>query len=87
MNRDFKLIENTAQKNKIGFSFKIEGDNRSKEEFLLTGFNNEDLESFKTIDQKKEVPFLQLSAFDKSAWENEAIIEPLEEMKRFGREK
>ncbi|WP_242118738.1 carboxypeptidase-like regulatory domain-containing protein [Aestuariivivens sediminicola] len=86
VNRDFKLIENTAQKNKIGFSFKIEGDNRSKEEFLLTGFNNEDLESFKTIDQKKEVPFLQLSAFDKSAWENEAIIEPLEEMKRFGRE-
>ena len=84
VNRDFKLIENSPQKNKIGFSFKIEGDQQSKEEFLLTAFNNTDLDAFGTIQQVKEVPLIQLSAFDKSAWENDEIIEPLMEMKRFG---
>ncbi|WP_242205348.1 carboxypeptidase-like regulatory domain-containing protein [Aestuariivivens insulae] len=84
VNRDFKLIENSPQKHKIGFNFKIEGDNRTKEEFLLTAMTNNDLESYNKIQQEKEVPFIQLSAFDKSAWENEEIIEPLEEMKRFG---
>ena len=36
INRDFKLIENSPQKNKVGFGFKIEGDSHTKEEFLLT---------------------------------------------------
>ncbi|WP_242084739.1 carboxypeptidase-like regulatory domain-containing protein [Aestuariivivens sediminis] len=84
VNRDFKLIENSPKKNKLNFSFKIEGDNRSKEELLLTAFNPTDLDSFNGVQQEKEVPFIQLSAFDTSAWENEDIIEPLEEMKRFG---
>ena len=35
VNRDLKLIENSREKNKVGFSFKIEGDNRNKEEILF----------------------------------------------------
>ncbi|WP_242134818.1 carboxypeptidase-like regulatory domain-containing protein [Aestuariivivens marinum] len=83
VNRDFKLIENSPQKNKIGFNFKIEGNNLTKEEFLLTKFSNSNQDDFNKIKPKQEVPFIQLSTFDKSAWENDAIIEPLEEMKQF----
>lgn len=84
VNRDLKLIENSREKNKVGFSFKIEGDNRNKEEILFTEVNNISMEDFIAIKQEKVAPFTMLKAFEKSIWQNEETLEPLEEMKRFG---
>ena len=84
VNRDLKLIENSRDKNKVGFSFKIEGDNRNKEELLFTGTSHIALEDFALIKQEKVAPFKMLKAFEKTTWQNEETLEPLEEMKRFG---
>ncbi|WP_170179682.1 carboxypeptidase-like regulatory domain-containing protein [Flavivirga rizhaonensis] len=84
VSRGLKLIENSREKNKVGFDFKIEGDNRNKEELLFTDVKNITLNDFALIKQEKVVPFTLLKAFEKSTWENEEILEPLEEMKRFG---
>ncbi|MDO5981146.1 carboxypeptidase-like regulatory domain-containing protein [Flavivirga spongiicola] len=84
VNRDLKLIENSHEKNKVGFSFKIEGDNRNKEEILFTDINHITLEDFASIKQEKVAPFTMLKAFEKTMWQNEETLEPLEEMKRFG---
>ncbi|NMH89403.1 carboxypeptidase-like regulatory domain-containing protein [Flavivirga algicola] len=86
INRDLKLIENSQEKNKIGFSFKIEGDNRNKEELLFTAINDINLEDFASTKQEKEVSFTMLNSFEKTIWQNEETIEPLEEMKQFGSE-
>lgn len=84
VNRNLKLIENSREKNKVSFSFKIEGDNRNKEEILFTEVNNITLEDFALIKQEKVAPYKLLKAFEKATWQNEETLEPLEEMKRFG---
>ncbi|MDD7887373.1 carboxypeptidase-like regulatory domain-containing protein [Flavivirga sp. 57AJ16] len=84
VNRDLKLIENSREKNKVGFSIKIEGDNRHKEEILFTSVKAISLEDFALIKQEKVAPFTILKAFEKTIWQNEETLEPLEEMKRFG---
>ncbi|PWH81513.1 hypothetical protein DIS18_14625 [Algibacter marinivivus] len=83
VNRDVKFIENSKARNKVSFSFKIEGDNRNKEELLFTANNKLSLADFESIKQKKVVPYKQLSKFEKTIWDNEQIIEPSSEMKTF----
>ena len=86
-NTFFKLIENSNERNKVGFSFKIEGDNRHKEELLFTGKTDMTLEEFIAVKQEKKAPIKQFNAFEKNTWKNEETLEPLEEMKRFGSSK
>ena len=83
VNRDLKFIENSKAKNKIGFSFKIEGNNSNKEELLFTGNAKIDLSDFAAIKQDKKTPYTILSKFEKAIWENEETLEPLQEMKTF----
>ncbi len=83
VNRDLKLIENSREKNKTGFSFKIEGEDRYKKELLFTDINDITLQDFTSINQEKVVPFTMLKAFEKTIWQDEETIEPLEEMKQF----
>ena len=84
MNRDVKFIENSRSKNKIGFTFKLEGDSRNKEELLFTANNKLTLETFNGVRQDSIIAFQQLNRFEKTIWENEETLEPLEEMKAFG---
>ncbi|KAA5821956.1 carboxypeptidase-like regulatory domain-containing protein [Algibacter amylolyticus] len=81
--RDVKFIENSRDKNKVSFSFKIEGNNRNKEELLFTSHSKLNLEEFKSIKQDSVVPYKQLNKFEKTLWDNEQIIEPTLEMKAF----
>ena len=67
----------------MSFSFKIEGNNRSKEELLFTANSKLSLPGFEAIKQEKVVPYKQLSRFEKTIWDNEQIIEPTLEMKEF----
>ena len=84
VNRDLKFIENSKAKNKIGFSFKLEGDNRRKQELLFTATKNITLDTFSSVKQDSIISFEQLERFEKTIWENEETLEPLEEMKEFG---
>lgn len=86
VDRDVKFIENTRDRKKVNFSFKLEGDNRNKEELLFKSHNKISLEEFTSIKQDSVVPFKQLNKFEKTIWENEETIAPLEEMKEFGSE-
>ena len=78
-----RFIENSKTKNKVGFSFKIEGDSRSKEEVLFTENNKLTLEAFNSVEQDSIISFQQLNKFEKTIWESEETLEPLEEMKDF----
>ncbi|MDO5968795.1 carboxypeptidase-like regulatory domain-containing protein [Flavivirga aquimarina] len=84
VNRGLKFIENSPQKNKIGMDFNIEGNTRNKEELLFTDSSDITLETFAAIKQEKMVPFTLLNTFEKSTWQNEETLEPLQEMKHFG---
>lgn len=83
VNRDIKFIENSKARNKTGFSFKIEGDNRTTEELLFTSHIKMNLDDFKSIKQDSTVTYQQLNKFEKTMWEDEQIIEPTQEMKSF----
>ncbi|WP_372757643.1 carboxypeptidase-like regulatory domain-containing protein [Mariniflexile sp.] len=81
--RDLTLIENSRNRYKISSEFKIEGNNRHKEELLFTAINTLNLDDYKAIKQEKSTTFQNLNKYEKSIWENEEILEPLEEMKKF----
>ncbi|WP_298556161.1 carboxypeptidase-like regulatory domain-containing protein [uncultured Algibacter sp.] len=83
INRDVKFIENSTARNKVSFSFKIEGDNQEKEELLFTANSKLSLQDFEGIIEDSVVPYKQLSKFEKTIWDNEQIIEPTLEMKAF----
>ncbi|WP_185956477.1 carboxypeptidase-like regulatory domain-containing protein [Changchengzhania lutea] len=83
VNRDVKFIENSRARNKVGFSFKIEGDNRNKQELLFTANTKLSDNEFATITQDSIAPYTLLSKFEKTIWENEETLEPLQEMKAF----
>lgn len=84
VNRDLKFIENSKARNKIGISFKIEGDNKSKEELLFTAHNRLSLSDFVAVKQAEVTPIEILSKYEGTLWENEETLEPLGEMKAFG---
>ena len=83
VNRDLKFIENSRAKNKVGFSFKIEGDNRNKEELLITATNKLTFLDFQAERQAEKAPITILSKFENTIWENENTLEPSREMKVF----
>lgn len=85
VSRDFKLIENSWTKNKVSFSFKIEGDIRNKKELLFITNEKISLNDYNNIKEDKVVPYQLLSKFDATIWQNEETIEPLEEMKQFNK--
>ncbi|MEL0456990.1 carboxypeptidase-like regulatory domain-containing protein [Flavobacteriaceae bacterium SZ-1-7] len=84
VNRDLKFIENSRAKNKIGFSFKIEGDNRSKKELLFTDNSKLTLNDFASIKQDSIAPYKVLDRFEDTLWQDDETLEPLQEMKAFG---
>lgn len=83
VNRGLKFIENSSAKNKVSFDFTLEGDNREKEELLITQNKSLSLEDFAAIKQQEKVPYKILSKFEKATWENDATLEPTQEMKAF----
>ena len=86
VSRGLKFIENSSAKNKIGIDFTIEGDNRNKQELLVTANNKLTLADFNLIKEVKKTPIQILKKFENTTWKNEETLEPLEEMKGFGGE-
>ncbi|GAA4282358.1 carboxypeptidase-like regulatory domain-containing protein [Gaetbulibacter aestuarii] len=83
VNRSLKFIENSSERNKIGFEFKIEGHNTSKDELLIIADSKLNLDEFKALKPEDKIKVDVLSKYDKTLWENEVSIEPSKEMKAF----
>ena len=83
VSRPLKFIENSPAKNKTSFDFTIEGNIITKEELLLTSSTKITLDVFNQLTEVKKVPYTKLNKYDATIWQNEATLEPLEEMKKF----
>ncbi|GAL68666.1 carboxypeptidase-like regulatory domain-containing protein [Jejuia pallidilutea] len=83
VSRPLKFIENSNEGYKVNFDFKIEGDNATKEELLITGHNTLTVLDFKAEQQVKKTPVIKLNAYEKTIWDDEGILEPSLEMKSF----
>jgi hypothetical protein len=83
MHRPLKFIENSNDRNKVIFDFTIEGSGRDKKELLILSTNPLDQEEFVSYKEQETIPYTFLRQFEPSIWQNNQIIEPLEEMKNF----
>jgi len=81
--RPLKFIENSSEKYKVAFDFLLEGGSREKQELLILKTNVLATNEFEAYTAPDEVPFTLLEKFEPTIWQNNQIIEPLEEMKNF----
>lgn len=86
VHRPLKFIENSTQRNKIAFDFLIEGAMVEKRETLVLNTQALNPNTYKTVEEKKQVPYTLLQAYDPSLWKDQNILAPIEEMKRFNTE-
>lgn len=83
VSRPLKFIENSSNRYKVSFDFKIEGDANNKEELLITGNKPLTLLDFQAEKQAKKTPILKLNTYEKTIWGDEGVLEPSLEMKGF----
>lgn len=83
VSRPFTFIENSASKNKFGFNILIEGRMVDKNEMLVTGSKSISQTDFHSIEEPKTISFTKLNKYTPSIWENQQVLEPLEDMKNF----
>lgn len=83
VNRPIKFIENSREKNKVGFNFLIEGSARSKKELFIINKSSLNQSEFSSFTEAEDVPYQKLKQYDPSIWKTHNAIEPLAEMKRF----
>ena len=83
VSRPLKFIENSDNRYKVAFDFKIEGDNSTKEELLITKHQQLTFLDFQAERQAEKTPIIKLSKYEKTIWEDEGILEPSLEMKAF----
>jgi hypothetical protein len=86
VSRDVTFIQNSKDRYKLSTDFTIEGSNRTKEELLITKTKPITPNDYNGITQQKKIPYQTLSKFDKTIWDSEETLEPLQEMKQFGSE-
>ncbi len=83
VNRPIKFIENSRERNKVGFNFLIEGSAKSKQELFIISKSVLDKNEFTSFKEPEDVPYQKLKQYDPSIWKAYNAIEPLAEMKRF----
>jgi CarboxypepD_reg-like domain len=83
INRPLKFIENSIDRNKALFNFKIEGVARHKEELLLTSTIAVTAAELNTIKELKVVPYEKQRKYDSKVWGNNETLVPTEELKTF----
>jgi hypothetical protein len=83
VNRPIKFIENSPEKRKVGFSFKIEGNNRNKQELLIVSQTSLNMEMFNSFTESERTPYQKLDRYDPAIWSEYSSLEPLQEMKNF----
>ena len=83
LHRPLKFIQNGRVKNKVLFDFKLEGEGREKHELLILSAQKLEGTQFSSLKEAEKVPYTQLKQFEASIWQDQQIIQPLEEMKNF----
>lgn len=83
VSRTLKFIENSDNRYKVSFEFKIEGNNSNKEELLITKHKSINFLDFQAEQQAAKTPITSLNKYENSIWDNENVLEPSLEMKAF----
>jgi hypothetical protein len=83
VSRPVKFIENSAEKNKVTFNFTLSGKSRKKEELLITATSKLPEQVYGTLKEAEKVMVIELQKYDKTLWQGEEILQPLEEMRQF----
>ena len=83
ISRPLKFIENSSDRNKTLFNFKIEGVARNIEELLLTSTTTISTAEFDAIKEVKIVPYQKQRKYDAKIWGGNETLAPTEELKMF----
>ena len=82
--RPFKFIENANNsRNKVNFDMTIDGDIVEKYELMSLEHHVSNDHIFNGFTELKTVDYMQLKTYDPTIWKDIAIMEPLEELKKF----
>lgn len=83
LNRPLKFIENSKDRNKTAFDFKIEGNSKNREELLFISIDAIDMDAFNSIIEPKTILFESLRAYDSNTWTGIETLAPSKELKSF----
>jgi hypothetical protein len=83
INRPIKFIENKNRRNKVAFTFKIEGTFKEKSELLIRSRKDLNTEEYKAYSELKKIEYITPKTYDASIWQDYNVLEPLNEMKSF----
>jgi hypothetical protein len=83
LNRPLKFIENSSDRDKTAFNFKIVGNTISREELLFSSINTLDRLVFDTIEEKEVIPYDIMRKYDASTWSGKQTLAPSSELKTF----
>ena len=83
VSRPLKFIENSRDKRKFGFNFKIEGNIMNKRELLFTSSKSISNNDFSSIKEQKTVPYQVQRKYDATIWKNNETLVPTKELKTF----
>tara|TARA_B100000809_G_scaffold257506_1_gene299234 strand:- start:45 stop:1523 length:1479 start_codon:yes stop_codon:yes gene_type:complete len=86
LNRPLKLIENSSDRHKTSFNFKIIGNSISKEELLFSHINTINRIKFETINENEVVAYDVLRKYDARTWSGKQTLAPTAELKTFNGE-
>ncbi|MDG5491935.1 DUF5686 and carboxypeptidase regulatory-like domain-containing protein [Psychroserpens sp. SPM9] len=86
LNRPLKFIENSADRNKTAFNFKIEGNTVSREELLFSDISKLEPSDFDSFNEHKSVTFETLRKYDANVWTGKETLAPTTELKTFDAE-
>ncbi|MDC6351610.1 carboxypeptidase-like regulatory domain-containing protein [Zeaxanthinibacter sp. PT1] len=83
VHRPFKFIENSPDKNKVRFDFKMAGDFIERSELLISSSGPIEQGAYEQVKESEKVKFLELKKYDPTIWQDAEILQPLQEMKSF----
>ena len=83
VNRPLKFIENSKDRNKTAFDFKIEGNSKNREELLFININAINIDTYNNLTEPKTIMFESLREYDSNTWSGIETLAPSKELKAF----
>jgi hypothetical protein len=86
LHRPLKFIENSANRNKTTFDFKIVGNTKHREELLFSSIEKLESLEYNAIMEQKTITFETLRKYDAHIWNGKETLAPTAELKTFNAE-
>ena len=83
VNRPIKFIDNSNSRNKVAFTFKIEGTFKEKSELLVRSRTDLSAADYSAYIELKKIDYITPKVYDASLWSDYNVLEPLNDMKTF----